>query len=260
MRRERFLQVTLTTQAPLHIGGPDDPLATAKNVVSKVGDRVVIPGPTLKGALRAELEQFLIDQHFEAAAGQWAPGREAARPCIPAAEPSKDERKLIEGGRYSQEACRYTSPVGGRREGKSSKVICPCCYLLGAMGIGGFLRVPFLDGDAATNQLYSAGIDRATGTVRAQTNRPYELVPAGAIFTGKLSVLIEDTRLGWQLGRSREFANGETQDKWLVGNPMEQDRVVQDYVVARLQSIALIGGYKSKGFGEVSVKVEEVQD
>ena len=253
MKQEKVFDVTVTTKVPLRIGGPDDPLAAAKNVVSRVGDRLVIPGSTLKGAYRAELEAFLIDRCYDADAGKWAAGEEAKQPCIPADRPSPDESRLIKSGRYKQDPCAYT-------ERKSSASICPCCYLLGAMGIQGFVRVPFLYADAMSDQLYSASLDRATGTVRRGTNFPYELVPEGVTFGGKLSVTVRNTVLGWELGKPREYASNQTQDTWLRDKQMAADQLIQEWIVNRLVGIALIGGYKSKGFGEVSVKVEEVQD
>jgi len=128
------------------------------------------------------------------------------------------------------------------------------------MGIQGFVRVPFLYADAASDQLYSASLDRATGTVRRGTNFPYELVPEGVTFGGKLSVTVRNTVLGWELGKPREYASNQTQDTWLRDKQMAADQLIQEWIVNRLVGIALIGGYKSKGFGEVSVKVEEVQD
>ena len=251
MKLERMFDITVKTQVPLRIGGPDDPLAGGKKVVGRVGDRLVIPGSTLKGAYRAALEIFLIDQYYDADAGKWAAGDEAKQPCVPAAKPSPDERRLIESGRYKHQTCAYT-------ENKYSQAICPCCYLLGAMGIQGFVRVPFLYADATANQLYTASLDRATGTVRGGTNFAYELVPEGVAFAGRLSVTIRNTVLGWDLGRPREYAGNRTQDAWLRDRLLDPDEVVREWVVARLKSITLIGGYKSKGFGDVSLEVREV--
>jgi CRISPR/Cas system CSM-associated protein Csm3 (group 7 of RAMP superfamily) len=250
VKKETLFDVVVTTQVPMRIGGPDDPLSAAQNVVSRVGDRLVIPGSTLKGAFRAQLEAFLIDRYYDSATNQWATGQEASKPCIPAAKPSPDEQRLARTGRFREGLCSYT-------DRDPSPEICPCCYLLGAMGMPGFVRVPFLYSDAAADDLYSASLDRATGSVRRGTNFPYELVPEGATFTGRLAVLTEDTLLGWRLGEAREFANGRTQDAWLRKSSLASDELIRDYVVARLASIGLLGGYKSKGFGDVTVEVRE---
>ncbi len=251
MKKEMLFDVVVTTKVPMRIGGPDDPLSAAQNVVSRVGDRLVIPGSSLKGAFRAQLETFLIDQYYDSTAKQWAIGKETCKPCIPAAKPSADEKRLAQTGRFKEGLCSYA-------ERDASAEICPCCYLLGAMGMPGFIRVPFLYSDAAADDLYSASLDRATGSVRRGTNFPYELVPEGVTFTGRLAVLTEDTVLGWCLGKPREFANGRTQDAWLHKSNITSDKLIQDYIVGRLSNITLLGGYKSKGFGDVIVEVRGV--
>jgi len=42
----------------------------------------------------------------------------------------------------------------------------------------GFVSVPFLFAEPGYQSLYSSSIDRASGTVKSGTNRPYQLVRA----------------------------------------------------------------------------------
>src|SRR3990172_2562531 len=98
MLKEKTFQIQLDTKEPLRIGGKKDPLSGADNPVTRVGGKLVIPGSSLKGALRAEIEKFLIDSYY--VNGKWKDGFEDFKPCIPADELSADEKKLIDSGKY----------------------------------------------------------------------------------------------------------------------------------------------------------------
>jgi CRISPR/Cas system CSM-associated protein Csm3 (group 7 of RAMP superfamily) len=130
------------------------------------------------------------------------------------------------------------------------------------MGLNGFLKVPFLYADGSASELYSSRIDRGTKTIMTGTNRPYELVPDGSVFEGQLIVLLEDTVLNWKLGEPRNL--GETRtlgDKWLDGNKGKMDEInqsdfIKTYIIDRLKTINLLGGYKSKGFGIIQIEIK----
>lgn len=255
MLKEEILKVKLRTKEPLRIGGKKDPLSGADNPVTKVGGKLVVPGSSLKGVLRNALEQYLIDTYYDN--GKWKGGLEHFMPCIPGAELSEDEKKLVSSGKYRDQngTCRY--PCTDRNCGNNrSHSICPVCYLLGSMGLNGFVKVPFLFAETSTAELYSSRMDRATKTIAHGTNRPYELVPDGTVFEGTLTVLLEDTVLGWKLGESRNLGEARTLgDKWLEQEKKTQEDFIKAYIIDRLTSIKVIGGYKSKGFGAVEISV-----
>ena len=255
MLKEKILKVKLRTKEPLRIGGKKDPLSGADNPVTKVGGKLVVPGSSLKGVLRNALEQYLIDTYYDN--GKWKGGLEHFMPCIPGAELSEDEKKLVSSGKYRDQngTCRY--PCTDRNCGNNrSHSICPVCYLLGSMGLNGFVKVPFLFAETSTAELYSSRMDRATKTIAHGTNRPYELVPDGTVFEGTLTVLLEDTVLGWKLGESRNLGEARTLgDKWLEQEKKTQEDFIKAYIIDRLTSIKVIGGYKSKGFGAVEISV-----
>ena len=259
MLHEKTVTVTITTKEPLRIGGKKDPLSGADNPVTRVGGKLVIPGSSLKGALRAEIEKFLIDSYY--LNGRWKTGFEDYMPCIPADELSTDERKLIDAGKYRNQGgnCRY--PCTDKKCGQNiNHSICPVCYLLGSMGLNGFVKVPFLYADVSAMELYSSRMDRATKTIAHGTNRPYELVPDNVAFTGILTVLLEDTVLGWQIGKTRNLGEQRTKgDKWLETERKSQDEFISTYVIERLKAIKVLGGYKSKGFGKVEISVSQVR-
>lgn len=258
MISKAFFQVTLTNPEPIRIGGPDDPLSGADNPVARVGSKIVIPGSTLKGALRSEIERLLVNTHYHQ--GKWPTEALGFQPCIPGSWPtlSPDEKALIQSGKYRQGGnCHYPCP---ERRCKVSHSLCPACYLLGSMGLEGFVRVPFLFAEAAHGKLYSSRIDRATKTVAEGTNRPYELVPMDTEFTGVLEVLLQDDLLGWRLGSPRPLGDRTAGDRWLQNRrDLQPEEIVKTYIIERLKSIQLLGGYKSKGFGRVSIEVKKIE-
>lgn len=262
MVKELIFKITLTTKEPLRIGAKKDPLSGADNPVTRVGGRIVIPGSTLKGALRSKIEEYLIDSYY--ANGRWKDGVEDLKPCIPGAELSRDEMTLVSSGKYRSQGgtCRY--PCTDRSCGKDiSHSICPACYFLGCMGLNGFVKVPFLYAEGAPSELYSSRIDRGTKTIATGTNRPYELVSDGTIFQGDLYVLFEDSILGWKLGEPRNQGESRTRgDRWIEAKKGKLDEkgqmaFLKEYIIDRVREIKLIGGYKSKGFGMIDIEVKE---
>jgi CRISPR/Cas system CSM-associated protein Csm3 (group 7 of RAMP superfamily) len=273
MIKIKKFKVELETLEPLKIGGVEDPLSGIHNPVATVGKNLCIPGSTLKGALRNEIENFLIDKYYDKASKKWQSDKLPLQPCIPAPKFTADEEILIKDSKYRNYACHYPCykrPCPSHREGSLkeckekkclpdthiSHEICPVCYLMGTMGLIGFVRVPFLFTDISANELYAARIDRAVKSVVEGTNRPYQLVPNGTKFIGELQIIIEDTVLGWKLGEPRPLLKNETKgDKWLEGITLTQDQIIEDYILDRLKAINLLGGYKSKGFGQIKITV-----
>jgi CRISPR/Cas system CSM-associated protein Csm3 (group 7 of RAMP superfamily) len=242
----RKYAVIITAEQPLRVGGYKDPISDVDAPLAMVGDQIVIPGSSLKGAYRNELENYLILNH--------ADQNGAMRPCIPAAwnNLSHDERALIrEQHKYKGECCGYDYK-SGRQEN-----ICPTCYLLGTMGLVGFVLVPYLVTGADPEEGYAVRRDRVLGKAADRSNRSVLLMPPGTVFTGELSVLLEDKVRGWELGQPRPLKSRRYSDAWLK-QPWPVEEVLQELVVERLEAIARIGGYISKGFGNVSVKVEPV--
>lgn len=256
MTVRKSLSIQLTTLEPFRIGGKQDPLSEADNPVAVVGGRVCIPGPSFKGAFRYETERFLIDSHYNPAKAQWPSDKAEMKPCIPGT-PSPDEKKLIRKGMYRDRPCEY---LGKKREGgypPNRQTICPVCYLFGAQGLSGFVKVPFLFSDSSYQDLYSARLDRFSGTVVHGTNRPYQLIPPNSVFKGSVEVLLSDKMLGWELGEPRPLAESQG-DLWLENNSdWDRERIIRELIVDRLQAIDMLGGYRSKGFGRVKIEVVE---
>lgn len=91
------------------------------------------------------------------------------------------------------------------------------------------------------------------------TNRSYQLVPPDTEFTGILEIVLHDDLLGWQLGRSRPLQEPTKGDAWLTGGEWSTDRILRELVLDRLTAIRSLGGYRSKGFGNVKIRVEKIE-
>ena len=246
MKQYQKYEVTVETLEPFRIGSVRDIMDVADNPIATVGGRPVIQGPSLKGAFRAAVEEYLVAEYGN---------DERMRPCIPAAKNtiSQDEAELIRKGVYRPGGgCMYTAK-------SQTSSICPACYLFGAMGLPGFVRVPYLFTDASVEELYSVRVDRALGTVAERTNRDYQILPDGSKFTGILEVLLEDPRRTWKFGEKRPIGKDMSNfcgDDWLEG--WDQKKILEELVEARLRSISLLGGFKSKGCGKVEVLISEL--
>ena len=241
--------LTATTLTPIRVGGKNDPLSEADNPVAAVGGRICLPGPSLKGALRNAVERHLNDRFYDSASNRWASPQLPAQPCIPSTHFSSDEQRLIGEGRYRSRACRYPANNEG---------ICPACYLLGAQGLVGFVSVPFLFTDVSYDELYSLRLDRASHIKVDGTNRPYQLVPPDTQFTGVLEVVLHDDLLGWRLGLPRPLKESRG-DAWLTIGDWSAEKVLQELLLDRLTAIRSLGGYRSKGFGNVKIRVEKIE-
>lgn len=244
MKEIKKLKVSLTTKEPFRIGAFEDVMSAVHNPVATVGGRVVIQGSSLKGALRTATEDYLIQEY---------PDIPEMRPCIPSPENtlSQDERELIEKGKYRKGGGCYYS------EKNRSSSICPVCYLLGATGVSGFVRVPYLYSDVTPEELYGVRIDRATNVVRERTNRDYQIIKKDAKFEGELEILIKDLRRNWALGEKRPIGTKERGfygDNWLNGE-WNAEKIIEKLIEERLESIDILGGFKSRGCGKVEIKI-----
>jgi hypothetical protein len=254
MKAYKKYEITLKTLEPFRIGAPKDVMSAFDNPVAMIGGQVVVQGPTFKGFLRNRIEEYLIDSY---------PGSELMKPCIPSSANtlSADENMLIAGGKYRRNgACQYSSEDTRKR----SDSICPVCYFLGSMGLNGFVRVPYLYTEKRPEELYSVRLDRAKDTVVDRTNRDYQIMADHVVFRGTLEVMTENTVTGWNLGRIRNIQDGNKFDGWLhetskkyskkfIG--LNHEELIEEFLLDNIRGENIIGGFKSKGCGKVSIEV-----
>lgn len=242
MIETKELKIELETISPFRIGGKKDPFSASDQPIARIGDKFAVQGTSLKGALRHEIEKYLIDKYSS---------MNSMKPCIPSSERSlsTDERELITSGKYKGVSCGYP---------KNGDCICPACYLLGAQGLIGFVITPFLNGEVTPSDLYGVRIDRSKNVVAKGTNREYQIVPEGLKFTGVMTVLLKDDIRNWELGKPRSLKEPTFGDKWLESSGWNQEKIIKELIKERLENIKVLGGLKSSGAGKVKITVTQV--
>lgn len=248
MKKLKTIELTITALSPIRVGAKKSPMRETDSPIVKIGEKFAIPGSTLKGALRAKIEECLIDKYSNIP---------EMKPCIPTSKNtiSQEEQKLIRNGKYRPDgSCEYPK----------TDSICPACYFLGANGLVGFVSIPFLYTDNPAELMYSVRIDRAKGTAADRTNRDYQILPQGTTFKGGIEIVLEDTVNGWKLGNKRMDLQKKEVDKWLDGksvesgkkfSEMEQKDLIKEFIEKRLKEITQLGGFKSKGAGKVKIEI-----
>lgn len=241
----KLYHLRLETLQPFRIGANVDPMSDIEGPVTMLGGEIVVQGPSLKGALRAQIEEYLILNY---------PNNPAMQPCIPAAENnlSPDERRLIKEGKY-----KVGGNCGYDYKNRDRQFLCPTCYLLGTMGLVGFVQVPYLYvmNDANVEEMYANRRDRGSNRVADRANRSMQLLPKGTIFEGTLEVILQDRLRDWVLGKPRSLQAQGYSDEWLKQSGWNQERVLKELIQDRLTSIPRLGGQISKGFGNVHIDV-----
>lgn len=254
MKKINKYKITLTTLEPFRIGTSKDVMSAFDNPVAMIGGKVVVQGPTLKGYLRNKMEEYLIDKYSK---------NNLMKPCIPSSENtlSADEKILINDGKYRLHgACQYSSEDTRRR----SETICPVCYFLGANGLNGFVRVPYLYTESRPDELYSVRADRAKDSVVDRTNRNYQIMADNIVFEGILEILISNSINGWELGKIRNIQDKNKLDNWLNENSVKFNKrfmgltfneLFEEFIKDRIEGENIIGGFKSKGCGKVNIEM-----
>jgi CRISPR/Cas system CSM-associated protein Csm3 (group 7 of RAMP superfamily) len=245
----------------LHIGGSPTPLWEKKAPVFMIGDQPAIPASSFKGAFRNSVENYIIRHKEELRTIFKVDDTKYLKPCIPASGPTAAERSLLDV--YKEKNCEI------RVEEKEIKVpdegICPVCYLFGANGIMGFLRIPnFLPVTKGLNRLEQTqiGIDRKTKTQRHGAIVHGDQVLPGTKFEGELEIVLNDGN--FVFGRPRTMGEGDKLtilDEWLKNTETEdldevRVRIINNLILKPLEQIDRLGGQKSKGAGKITVEVE----
>lgn len=231
------LQITVTAESPVRVGGSRDPVRGVDLPMATVAGKPVIPGASLKGAFRFELASYLRGLQGDSS---------LFKPCIPTSAPSPQEEKLAGFKLRSCAIQEISDPA-------NSDTICPVCYLLGAQGLTGFVTIPFLYASVSQEELTEISVDYSRLTARSGGLRSFEFVPTKATFSGVLQLLVQDTTRGWELGKPRP--GFEKQDSWLVNGEWTPEKIEKELIKERLEAIKILGGFKSKGFGKVNIRL-----
>lgn len=214
------LKVAYTTESALAISTGDQPAEIMESPVIKLGGKPVIPGSSLKGALRSTLEAMLAELGHEV--------------CIPfAAIPRRYRRGRKE--EQKQKIKRYVSSLGRRAPCDDIEHPCPVCSIFGTVGGQAGLsgKALFLDaiveGDYELIERSHVAITRDTKSQSEGSLMSLQAVDAGATFRGDIRVI-----------------NAEP---WEVGA-----------ILRALEGVELLGmgAKKTAGYGDLKIKVERI--
>ncbi len=255
------LKITVQEGSFLHIGGSSSPLTEKKAPVFSVDGKPAIPASSFKGAFRYQVEQLLIAKKDELKLKLGTTDDKLIRPCIPTPRPSRAEQELLNLGYRKHCAIKVEEDkVEIPKENNKLIGLCPVCYLFGATGLMGFLRIPNFwpeTGEYRINQT-SIRIDRESGTAATGAIVTGEQVKPGTVFKGILEIISQQRN--FQFGKAREI--GETKvDLWLDGialKPIEEAQLllINEILIPALNNITVLGGQKSKGAGKVKIEIE----
>ncbi len=251
------LKITVQEGSFLHIGGSPSPLSEKDAPVFSVDGKPAIPASSFKGAFRYQVEQLLIAKKDELKLKLRISNDKLIRPCIPAPRPSKAEQELLQS--VYRKACEIKVEENNVEIPKEG--LCPVCYLFGATGLMGFLRIPNFwpeTGEYSIDQT-SIRIDRESGTAAHRALVKGEQVKPGTIFKGTLEIVSQQGT--FQFGRPREIG-GIKVDLWLdevVSTPVEKVQLllINEILIPALNNITVLGGQKSKGAGKVSIELNK---
>lgn len=184
---DRIVELTVkyTTLGTLSIGGGDQPQSIVDSPLMRIGGEPVIPGSSLKGALRSNLEAILAGQGVDV--------------CVPYTAIPNDIRK---SGRTDQ----YLREIGRLNTCRPNANICPICQMFGTAGGAQGLSGHVIVLDARLKDTFDPAIltERAhvaiTRDTRAQAGGALvsvEAVDAGVEFSGVIRLInAEDWMVG----------------------------------------------------------------
>jgi len=216
------LKVAYTTESALAISAGDQPAEIMESPVIKLGGKPVIPGSSLKGALRSTLEAMLSELGHEV--------------CIPFAAIPRSYRR---GKKREQEQRirQYANSLGRRPPCDDVEHPCPVCSIFGTVGgqagLSGkalFLDATTVEGEYELIERSHVAITRDTKSQSEGSLMSLQAVDAGTTFRGDIRII-----------------NAEP---WEVGA-----------ILRALEGVELlgIGAKKTAGYGDLDIKVEAIE-
>jgi CRISPR-associated RAMP protein (TIGR02581 family) len=199
-RDRYFIQAAFVLEKPLHIGrgASLEPIGSDLPVIKNPEGIPIIPGSSVKGAVRSMLERVLraleqqgcsINGHILAACDPFENPQE--RIC----QAKKEDLETRWGEHWKTNEPRLNEAV--------MHETCTACRLMGSPWLGSkvyFKDLPLVNRDdlfRLTEIRDGVGIDRDTGTARPRIKFDYEVVPSGASF---LLDIIMETDDVWEAG------------------------------------------------------------
>lgn len=205
-----FISADLVMERPLHIGKGTslEPVGTDLPVIKDEEGYPCIPGSSVKGVVRSEVEKILrtfgmLGKKLRNIEKIWACDVFDNR-CVDEKKKNEIKNECIENNRINE--AKFTEELW--------KETCTACRIFGSPWMAS--RVYFKDMYLNNKDLYSfeirdgVAIDRDTGTAKSGFKFDYEIVSAGSVF--KLYIILENLE-EWEVGLLglvlKRWENGE---------------------------------------------------
>jgi CRISPR-associated protein Csm3 len=221
LQKRIIIRGQLVTDTPLHIGGGEevlDPTHTDASVLMDSKGHPVVPGSSLKGALRSRLESMLSNPEVQKAWGVRACNIMDPMTSCTKALSQQQTRSSEKGGREFAERVYETS--------------CDVCRLFGNQLMGAHLQIRDMRWKSGSDMELrnGVGIDRETGTASSGIKYDYFVVPT-------------DTRFEFEIVAENLDEKGESLLNLVVGMLSEGQ--------------VSLGGKTTRGLGKVHVEAIE---
>lgn len=179
------VKLSFNTLSSLSIQAGDQPQTVVESPIIKLGGEPIIPGSSIKGALRSSLEGLLS-----------AKGEEV---CVPLAAIPKEHR------RQEEDRKKYVKGIGRKEPCDPANTVCPVCEIFGTTGGNRGLSGSVIFQDAnvinySPEQLLErshVAITRDTHSQASGSLMTNETIDKGALFEGTIKFINPQD---WQVG------------------------------------------------------------
>jgi CRISPR-associated RAMP protein (TIGR02581 family) len=192
-----YIEANFVLDKPLHIGRGISlkPIGTDLPVIKDANDKPYIPGSSIKGIIRSELERILIALDIKknkfGVKNLTCDVLDKEKICV-----NDDKKKEL--------MKKHTKANGNLNDDGFTRELwnetCLVCRLFGSPWIASRIYIKdmhLLNSDIRTEIRDGVAIDRDTGTAKLRMKFDYEIVPSGAKF--RFEVILENVE-DWEVG------------------------------------------------------------
>ena len=189
-----LISAVLELEKPMHIGKGTslEPVGTDMPVIIDQQGKPVIPGSSVKGVLRSEIERILrtLGAQQKKIDGKPIQACDSSDPCLKREERPDLVNKCTINGEFDQ--ARFAEEIFSR--------LCTACELFGSGESASHVMIKDMSlcsEKIRTELRDGVAIDRDTGTAKSGALFDFEIVPVGAEFA--LEAILENVE-DWQVG------------------------------------------------------------
>jgi CRISPR-associated RAMP protein (TIGR02581 family) len=221
LKNRYVIQCTLASEAAIHVGS-GEASDTADSAALRQADRALLPGSSMRGALRSLLERAVVSLRLPA----------KVKPCVLYAEPETLAGLNLPGVECLANDTGFPKLSAEEQERKlagDDEVLCDLCQLFGSTVMAGRLKTldatPAMAGGAESifAVRHGVGINRDTHTAQEHIKYEFEVAEKGPDYSFRLE----------------------------IENATERDFALLYILLMEMQQGFAVGGKKNQGLGRV---------